>query len=143
MTDNIITMTWPEAEHKKRRISWHSSATVDDYFTAGPERDRYAFDFEHVGRDWYQWDTCQDAHYYGVWVNPALLEMITYAEGDIYHVQCFDADNYRAELANLERFEAEMQGMELDQWRDVGRHGLDDHDGRHWAKVDAHQEAAA
>ena len=134
---NIIMDTWPEAIHQKRRISWNSSATVDDYFTADPERERYAFDFTHIGqgRDWYQWDTCQDAHYYGTWVNPVLREIVSYAEGDIYHIQCFEVMEYESELLNLERFEAEMQDMTWEQWKENGRHGLDDHDGMHDAKL--------
>ena len=62
-------------------------------------------------------------------------EIVSYAEGDIYHIQCFEVLEYKAELANLERFEAEMQDMTWEQWKANGRHGLDDHDGMHDAKL--------
>jgi len=46
---------------------------------------RYHFDTEvcQSSRGWHQYDTEQDAWYFGVWVNPELRAVLTYAEGDI------------------------------------------------------------
>lgn len=55
-----------------------------------PVGDRYSFDFKKcVPSDgWAQLDTKQDASYYGNWVNPLKLELLSYCEGDITHTQC-------------------------------------------------------
>ena len=46
--------------------------------------DRYYFDNLLTAADgWMQYDTSQDAWYFGVWVNPKTLQVVTYAEGDV------------------------------------------------------------
>jgi len=49
------------------------------------DSDRYYFDFELCTRDkgWTQFDTDQDAWYFGVWVHRQNLCVLTYAEGDV------------------------------------------------------------
>jgi hypothetical protein len=75
--------------------------------------DRYLFDgdadFRTVG--WLQFDTRQDASYYGVWVNPKLLRTLSYCEGDVYLVICPDAEHYNAEIRAACEFHGE--GFEL------------------------------
>jgi len=42
--------------------------------------------------DWTQYDTDQDAWYFGVWVNKEALSVFTYAEGDVSYVVAHDID---------------------------------------------------
>jgi len=42
---------------------------------------RYGYD-ENLGLGWEQYDTDQDAWYFGVWINTAERKVFTYAEGD-------------------------------------------------------------
>ena len=46
------------------------------------DADRYLFDFDDGFRTagWLQFDTDQDASYYGVWVNPKLFRTLNYCE---------------------------------------------------------------
>ena len=47
--------------------------------------DRYHFDFGECSyaRGWAQFDTAQDASYYGTWINPAERQIVNYCEGDV------------------------------------------------------------
>ena len=56
---------------------------------------------------WEQYDTDQDAHYFGVWVNPRKLVTLSYAEGDWTLVVCPDAEHYNAEIADANEFYGE------------------------------------
>jgi hypothetical protein len=71
--------------------------------------DRYLVDFDdHAGDEgWEQFDTDQDAHYFGVWVNPKLLLTLTYAEGDWALVECADTAHYNAEIQSAIDFYGE------------------------------------
>ena len=77
------------------------------------DADRYLFDFDDDFRaaGWLQFDTDQDASYYGVWVNPKLLRTLSYCEGDVYLVVCADAAHYNAEIQSLCAFHGE--GFEM------------------------------
>ena len=46
--------------------------------------ERYVIDFDPLFgvEGWQQFDTNQDAHYFGCWVNPRTRMVLTYAEGD-------------------------------------------------------------
>lgn len=61
---------------------------------------RYIVDFadDFTGEGWVQFDTDQDAGYFGVWMNPGKLLTMSYAEGDWYLVECPDAAHYDAEV---------------------------------------------
>jgi hypothetical protein len=65
--------------------------------------DRYIFDFDTDFRaaGWLQFDTDQDASYYGVWVNPRSFRTLSYCEGDVYLVVCPDAEHYNTEVRAL------------------------------------------
>lgn len=54
--------------------------------------DRYLYDFGacSVANGWAQFDTRQDASYFGNWVNPVKREWFTYAEGDTTLIRCAD-----------------------------------------------------
>ena len=67
--------------------------------------DRYFYDFEGLKHpEWRQFDTWQDAWYFGVWVNVRQRMTFTYAEGDRSLVVCPTLESFRAELEDAERF---------------------------------------
>ena len=67
--------------------------------------ERYVIDFDRdLLRAWKQYDTEQDAHYFGTWVNLATREVLTYAEGDWTLATSADAETFRAELARMAEF---------------------------------------
>lgn len=56
----------------------------------------FAEDFKVEG--WMQFDTGQDAEYFGVWVNPVKRLTLTYCEGDWTLVECPTWETYVAEI---------------------------------------------
>ena len=68
--------------------------------------ERYEFDFKLCTKanGWVQFDTSQDAWYFGVWVHPEKREIVTYAEGDITRVKCPTEESYHAELKSMAEF---------------------------------------
>ncbi len=52
---------------------------------------------------WAQYDTHQDAEYFGVWVSIKELATFTYCEGDITLVICPSKEHLGAELEDAER----------------------------------------
>jgi hypothetical protein len=68
--------------------------------------DRYKYDFEECSpaRGWAQYDTDQDASYFGVWVHPETRRIFTYCEGDTIMVVCPTEESYHAELAAMAAF---------------------------------------
>ena len=70
--------------------------------------ERYVVDFaDDFKAGWAQYDTDQDANYFGVWLNAGRLLTLTYAEGDWTLVVCPDAAHYNAEIADANRFYGE------------------------------------
>ena len=71
--------------------------------------ERYVIDFadDFKSEGWSQYDTNQDAHYFGVWVNPKTLQILTYAEGDWTLEECPDADHYNDQIKNMNDFYGE------------------------------------
>ena len=60
-----------------------NGAKIDDYFTQ--DGSRYTFDKMLSSKDgWRQFDTDQDAWYFGVWYNMDKKMTVTYAEGDVH-----------------------------------------------------------
>lgn len=53
---------------------------------------------------WAQYDTNQDAEYFGVWVNVERRLTLTYAEGDVKMVYCPTVESFRAEMEDAARF---------------------------------------
>ena len=62
--------------------------------------DRYIIDFadDFKSEGWMQFDTDQDAHYFGYWVNPSQRKTLCYAEGDWTFIWCADAAGYNREI---------------------------------------------
>jgi len=68
-----------------------------------PQRGRYYYDHKLLGQKngWCQYDTDEDAGYFGVWVNVLKMEVITYCEGDVSHVLAQNSKLFKAELRSL------------------------------------------
>ena len=62
--------------------------------------ERYVVDFaeDFTSEGWLQFDTDQDAAYFGVWLNPRQRVTLTYCEGDWTLVECPDVERYVAEV---------------------------------------------
>lgn len=73
------------------------------------DAERYLVDFagDFHEEHWEQYDTDQDAAYFGVWVNKHSLRILTYAEGDWTLVSCLDNDLYNAEIRSMNEFYGE------------------------------------
>jgi hypothetical protein len=72
---------------------------------------RYAYDWKLTPRDgWHQFDTDQDAWYFGIWVHPGERRVVTFAEGDLYDVHCPTVESFRAELLSIEEFHGPHNG---------------------------------
>lgn len=65
---------------------------------------RYTFDNALCSAGWEQFDTSQDAWYFGVWVNPQTFMVMTYAEGDLSLVTCDTRQAYNAEIERMCEF---------------------------------------
>lgn len=68
-----------------------------------PGRVRYHYDF-HACKNWDQFDTDQDASYFGIWVNMETRQILTFAEGDESIVTCATEDLFEDELRKLNEF---------------------------------------
>lgn len=80
-----------------------SGATIKRWFIANGSTASVRDLVKHAD-GWVRYDTYQDAWYFGVWVNPKSLECLTYAEQDVTHVKCENADQFKHEMADLARF---------------------------------------
>ncbi len=67
---------------------------------------RYIIDFadDFRAEGWEQFDTDQDAEYFGFWINKATRQTLTYCEGDWIFVQCPDDARFNAEIEDAIRF---------------------------------------
>lgn len=74
-----------------------------------PSEKRYLVDFCEARRaeGWEQFDTDQDAWYFGVWVNAKRMRMLSYAEGDWTVVVCVSRAAYIKELVDMCSFYGE------------------------------------
>lgn len=77
------------------------------------DTDRYGVDFatDFAAEGWQQFDTDQDASYFGKWVNPVKLLILTYCEGDWSLVCCDSKEAYNREIAAACAFHAEGEIM--------------------------------
>ncbi len=65
-------------------------------------RERYYYD--QALNDWKQYDTPQDASYFGVWTEKHSLQILTFAEGDETRVTAPNQESFDAELADMDKF---------------------------------------
>ena len=64
------------------------------------DAERYLFDFKvcTYAKGWAQFDTRQDASYYGNWINPTTRELLSFAEGDVARTTCDTDEEFVAEV---------------------------------------------
>ncbi len=70
------------------------------------ERERYHYDFEActIADGWEQWDTENDASYFGVWIHRADRLVVQFIEGDEVTVSCATDERFSAELTAMAEF---------------------------------------
>jgi len=78
----------------------------------GTPDSRYFFDGGECAT-WTQYDTSQDAWYFGVWVDVETRTILTYAEGDVSRVVCPTVETLRAELASMADFYGDPPPMAI------------------------------
>ncbi|MEI4940105.1 hypothetical protein U1439_21315, partial [Aeromonas caviae] len=71
-------------------------ALVGHFYIGGDNYDRTL-----LAQGWQQYDTDEDAWYFGIWIHTEKLETFTYAEGDTSHVIAPNVEAFSAELARL------------------------------------------
>jgi hypothetical protein len=82
---------------KQSFVNGHGNTVETDFFMY---RERYHYD-EKLGADWAQYDTDQDASYFGVWVNATTRQVMTWAEGDESLTTCPTVESFQAELDSM------------------------------------------
>lgn len=134
MTTSIfdVSSIWPDAYLHGNRKSRVGNDLEERFGSGGRYRMDFSDAFRHDG--WYQFDTAQDASYYGNWCNPTTLMILSYTEGDIYLVRCADVAAYQAELDAMANFDARYLGITPEQWRQQG-YGIDDRDGHYGERL--------
>lgn len=82
--------------------------------------DRYVYDDKLCKQGFEQFDTDQDAHYFGMWVSREHMATVTYAEGDLTLVACASAETFKAEIADAEKFFGKAPPMAVGIDTDTG-----------------------
>jgi hypothetical protein len=93
-------------EQIRARMDFNDNERGNTIFRTHADTDRYIVDFadKFKAEGWEQYDTDQDAHYFGVWVNPRSRMVLTYAEGDWSVVTCPTKESYLAEIQSMNEF---------------------------------------
>ena len=86
---------------KVGRISLELTGTGCHIDRGSHQADRYYYDRTLLAQGWQQYDTDEDAWYFGIWIHTEKLETFTYAEGDTSHVIAPNVEAFSAELARL------------------------------------------
>ncbi|MFM5322087.1 hypothetical protein ACET9O_21100 [Aeromonas caviae] len=86
---------------KVGRISLALTGTGCHIDRGSHQADRYYYDRTLLAQGWQQYDTDEDAWYFGTWIHTEKLETFTYAEGDTSHVIAPNVEAFSAELARL------------------------------------------
>lgn len=86
--------------HDNERLNENGNL-VECYFN--PYIDRYVFDFQRCNTKdgWAQFDTEEDASYFGIWVHKEKMKITQYIEGDIFKTRCHSPESFNAEIADL------------------------------------------
>jgi len=99
--------SWSWRENAKERWTNDRGNEVYDLQNIGGERYTYDFRLCAPADGWKQFDTSQDAWYFGVWVHLQKRLIFTYAEGDRTMVECPDDEHLKAELKSMCEFYGE------------------------------------
>ncbi|MEI4935953.1 hypothetical protein [Aeromonas caviae] len=86
---------------KVGRISLELTGTGCHIDRGSHQADRYYYDRTLLAQGWQQYDTDEDAWYFGIWIHTEKLETFTYAEGDTSHVIAPNVEAFSAELVRL------------------------------------------
>lgn len=72
----------------------------------GPFTRRRLFDDHHctLEEGWRNFETAQDAPYFGIWTHEERRQIVTFAEGDLSVVECLDEAMFSAELFSMRAF---------------------------------------
>jgi hypothetical protein len=89
-------------KHNERGNEIYRDHEADKRLGIRRGEDRYYYDFAALP-GWKQFDTTQDAWYFGLWVNIPERMTFTYAEGDRTLVICPTLESFQAELADAAR----------------------------------------
>ena len=87
------------------RINERGNTIYERFFDSERYGIDFADDFKEAG--WEQFDTDQDAAYFGVWINASKRWTLTYCEGDWSLIKCETSDQYKAEIQSLIGFYGE------------------------------------
>jgi hypothetical protein len=73
--------------------------------------DRYHFDFHRCAysKGFAQFDSPQDASYYGTWANPTTLTIVSYCEGDVTESTADNAQEFCEELRKIDAWNQKHQ----------------------------------
>jgi hypothetical protein len=97
----VKTIDYLFSNEAKERLDEHGNRVLEIFY----DRDRYLFDFAPGFLDeWMQFDTDQDAHYFGTWINKERRFVLSYCEGDISLVLCKDDEHFDAEVGSMCQF---------------------------------------
>lgn len=88
------------AHKSKKEIT--NEKIIESWFSQ--EIDRFYFDYYINLKEWRQFDTDNDAHYFGIWVNLDTRQILSYIEGDIILTTCFNKECFKKELEEMSRF---------------------------------------
>lgn len=92
-------------ERNDRGNRVYRDSDADRQLGIGAGGSRYAYDFRADWlTTWQQYDTDQDANYFGVWVDVKGMRTFTFAEGDRILVECDNSAAFAAELADMATF---------------------------------------
>lgn len=80
VAEEFVNQNWPTASYEKIRPTNSKNGTLFQFFCS---RDRYKVNF-NLPPDWCQADNQWDRWYSGDWLNPFLLQIISYLESDVY-----------------------------------------------------------
>lgn len=77
------------------------------------DSERYYIDFadDYKEHGLIQYNTNQDAPYFGVWISPTKMLTLTYCEGDWTLVQCSDPISFNSEVDSIVEFYEEAPGF--------------------------------
>lgn len=113
--DHLLT---PVTEPETRTNDRGNTVKSWGYETRALSEDRYYWDCGPCS-GWTQYDTDQDASYFGVWVDVEGRRILTYAEGDLSLVECPTEGKFGAELLSM----AECYGPPSRAFRAIDKDG--------------------
>ena len=90
---------------EEKRINQFGNELIESFHPG----DRYQYDFGPCSSEkgWKQYDTSQDASYFGIWVHIEKRWIFSYTEGDTCLTKCATLESFRAELKHMAKYYGE------------------------------------